>query len=68
MLIFREYEEKIQELNKSYGKEKANKTKLEKELNKLQEERNKQLMSVDEKQESANMEAAASGEVKYLGH
>ena len=62
--IFREYEEKIQEIKRNYGKEKANKAKLEKELSKVQEERNRQLLTVDEKKETA-MESETSAEVSH---
>ena len=59
----RQYEEKIHSLKTSFGKEKASKKKMEERLLKLQEEKNKQLMTVDEKKESAMAEAVASPEV-----
>ena len=52
--VYREYEARIQELRDEFGKEQADKTLLQKELNKLQEEWNDKLMQ-------------GEAEVKHLG-
>ena len=47
-------EERIDKLRVEFGQEKANKAELEKELNKLQEEKNQQLASLNKERRSVN--------------